>query len=108
MQITDYIRHGKDNAIHLQDLSAELGCSPETIKAEIRKARRDGALILSASCGYWLAESPEEMQKYIEMMRRQAISRLFTIKPIKTALNQIDGQINVSDVLTESAEVSHG
>ena len=96
--ITDYIATGKENAIHLCKLSETIGVTPEKCKDMIRKARRSGAQIVSSGRGYWLAESEEEMQAYYDMMRKQALSRLLTIKPIMSTLNQINGQLSLSDV----------
>lgn len=103
--VMDHLRPGRENAVHLSELSELLGIRPETVKSNIRKARAQGEQILSGSCGYWLAESPDEMQRYVNMMRRQALSRLVTIKPIRNTLEQVNGQINLSDALSEALEV---
>lgn len=91
---------GKENAIHQTELANMLGVQPTTAKKMIRDARRQGAQIMSSKRGYWLAETDAEMQEYVDRMRREALSRLATIKPIKHTLKEIKGQISLSDAFT--------
>lgn len=94
MDIVEFIPKGKDNAIHLQELVKILHCSDTYIKCEIRKARNAGAPIVSGCAGYWLTDSNEESEQFILSMRKQAITRLNSIKRLNKAV-QIDGQISL-------------
>lgn len=91
---------GKENAIHQTQLANILGVQPTRAKKMIQEARRQGAQIMSSKCGYWLAETDAEMQEYVDRMRREALSRLATIKPIKHTLNEVKGQMSLSDAFT--------
>lgn len=91
------IPKGAENAIHLKELSEKLHMNDGTVKRYIKLARQQGYRIVSNSKGYWLSESKEEMIKWRNMMRKQALSRLEAIKPINNSLNDYDGQISLTD-----------
>jgi Mn-dependent DtxR family transcriptional regulator len=99
-KIQSVLPTGKENAIHQTQLANMLGVQTSTAKKMIQNARRQGAQIMSSKCGYWLAETDAEMQEYVDRMHREAISRLATIKPIKHTLNEVKGQMSLSDAFT--------
>ena len=88
---------GKENAIHLNDLAAQLNMHPTKVKRCINAARQQGEFILSDLCGYWRSETKEEMRCFVRMMKKQAISRLKAIKAINTNLKKFDGQMSLAD-----------
>ena len=92
--IASYIPKGKANAKHLETLAAELELPVHIVKRMIRQARKDN-IILSGSEGYWLPESREEGAAWLRMMKRQAISRLATIKHTRKALQEIPEQLRL-------------
>ena len=67
----------------------------------IRKARIEGAYILSDSSGYWKSSVISEMQDYVKRMTKHALSELVVIRPIVKALRDIDGQISLAEYLTD-------
>lgn len=95
---------GKENAIHQADLGQKLGITPAAAKMLVRKARREGMQILSGTEGYWLPKDDDEKRDFVKLMRKQALSRLVSSKPIKSALNETKGQLNLSDVFGGSEE----
>lgn len=103
MNFVEYIPKGKANAIHLQELANLLNIPAYTVKKLVQAARREGAQIMSGACGYWIAEDEQEMSIYRDAMRKQAYTRLKTIKPINRALKQIGGQISLTE-LSEASE----
>lgn len=94
------IPKGKENAIHQLELSAALQLHPSAVKKCVKQARQQGSPILSSSKGYWLSESKEETAQYVQMMRRQALSRLSVIKTANALLSSTDGQLGLFDELT--------
>ena len=105
-KLRNYIPIGKDNAIHLNELAEKLGVKPSYVKKKIQEARREGkgSDIVSGSAGYWIAESEEERKAFETMLRRQALSRLKTTKPIRDSLKEYKGQISLTDALEEGTE----
>ena len=95
------IPRGKEKAIHVNDLALILGETPAHTKVLVQSARREGEYICSGNEGYWYAESEDEMKKYCRVLVKQAISRLLTVKPIRHALEEMKGQISLSDILND-------
>ena len=84
--LRSYIPQGKANAKTQATLAKELGVTPETVKAEITKARKAGELIANCGKGYFYPESVEESQAFINNLTSQAKSRLRTAKPFRKAI----------------------
>ncbi len=87
---------GKENAIHLDDLAQKLNDTSSRTKKQIQSARREGEWICSNQRGYWYTESEEEIKAYYYMLRKQALSRLETINPVRRTLNEVKGQISLT------------
>lgn len=100
-RLLDIIPNGKGNAIHLEELAFRLGVHPMVAKELIRKARIEGAHILSDTSGYWLSSVTSEMQDYVNRMRKHALSELFVIMPIVNALRESDGQIGIAEYIKD-------
>ena len=105
-KLRDHIPIGKDKAIHLNELAERLGVTPSYAKKKIQEARREGkgSDIVSGSAGYWIAESEEERKAFENMLRKQAITRLKTTKPIRDSLKDYKGQMSLTDTLKEGSE----
>lgn len=97
IDIINFIPCGKPNAIHLRELVEASNKKPTIIKKEIKEARQKGIFVLSGSCGYWISNDKEEQREFIATMRKQALSRLKSIKPINDSFKQCTGQLKFSD-----------
>ena len=98
---------GEANAIHMDELAERIGVKKESVKAIVQRARRStdfGKWIVSSVRGYWIAETDEELQRYHNTLRKQAISRFITIKPVRRTLNEIKGQISLIDTLKNESD----
>lgn len=99
MKLVDVIPVGKENAIHQVDLAKQLGVTPSTVKIMIQNARHQGRPdIMSGSNGYWLTEDKAELKEYVLMTLKQANTRLETIKPLMYILDEIEGQMSISEL----------
>lgn len=94
MNIAEYLPKGKENAIHLEQLTRTLNMSETTVKGLIREARRQGVPIMSAKCGYWLSESKEEHEAFIKSMRAHGFSMIKTASSF-VENEEIKGQIKL-------------
>ena len=90
---------GKNNAIHQQELAKRLRITPADVKQLVRTARQQGLQILSGVQGYWFAENESEKKEFVNIMHKQAFSRLRTATPIKNTISDNDGQISISELL---------
>lgn len=77
-QILPILHTGKENAVHLYELAERLNVSEDTVKRCIQELRRDGEQIISGKAGYWLAETPQEAERFNRTLTRQAVTRLNT------------------------------
>ena len=94
MNIVEYIPMGKQNAIHLDQLSQQLNMSETSVKKLIKEARRRGAPIMSAKCGYWRTESEAERKAFIDNMNAQGYARLKTAREFANN-GEIKGQQHI-------------
>lgn len=102
------IPKGKHNAIHQKELSEKLGVKPAKVKRMVQEARQRGLLdILSGKEGYWIADNDQERKAFETMLRKQAITRLKTTKPIRDNLKSYKGQISLSDTLETDSNNSN-
>ena len=97
MELLNAIPRDRENAIHQMQLAEKLHINTGLLKKRIQTARREGAPICSAQCGYWITDDEEELECFTASMRRQGISRFATSKPINDTLKQIEGQMSLLD-----------
>lgn len=104
-KLTSVIPVGRSNAIHQKELAKRLGVKPADAKIMVRKARQQGLQILSGVEGYWFAADEDEKRVFVRTMQKQALSRLKTATPIKNTITQMQGQISLSECVTDVLEV---
>lgn len=95
--IEKYIPIGKENAIHQGELAEVVGVSVRKLKEMITDARLEGVMICSNGNGYFIAKNRDEAQAFYISMRKQALTRLKSIKLIRHKLREIEGQISLFD-----------
>ena len=75
MKITDFIPHGRKNAISGVDLQTVLNLDSRTVKKMIADARLNGAVICSIldrdNGGYFLPKSPDEAIEYVRTEQKR-------------------------------------
>ena len=67
MDLMQCLRTGRRNAVTRAELVNRTGMPDRANRREIERLRREGVPIISASdgCGYWLAESVEEVERFL-------------------------------------------
>ena len=83
----EMLNKGKKNGISAARLAEILDTDKRYVCSEIEAARRGGALICSGNSGYYIPETKAELQETYEIMRKRALSMLFTMKTTKRALD---------------------
>lgn len=76
MLVSDYLGTGIENARTARQIAAFFDCTPRQVTIQIERERRQGQPIC-ASCdaaqpGYYLAEGPQDLQRYCDKLRRRS------------------------------------
>lgn len=85
--VSEYLRPGKSNAVHLRDLRAMTGLSGRDIRRTVEWERRHGVGILSGNDGYFLAENPDEVTRFVRQMRSRAKEIMKTAAAVERGAN---------------------
>lgn len=91
MNISDFLKRGESEAVHLMDLCRLTGASATSVKAAVRRERIAGTPIVSSISGYWLAASEAEIKGFSRMMQAQGNSRLEVAEAIEMIGGFADG-----------------
>ena len=93
VKIADLLSVGRENRVSAADLRRATGLSARGLRNQIRKERREGALIMSDTKqgGFWLSEpdDSEELERYYNRIRGTALDALQTLKPIRKRLKGV-------------------
>lgn len=86
-RLLSVIKTGKDNGIHQNKLALVMGWKPSEVKRLIQTIRINyDIIIISDDSGYYFPETDDDIRKFHNMMRKQAIQRLVTIRGIRKYL----------------------
>lgn len=102
MKITDFLEHGRENAIRADVLAAKLETTPRGLRSQIMKDRDAGEIILYAPGGYGgyflPSTDPEDAQKEMSAFYHVQAARckhgLAAIAPVARKLGIPIGQMN--------------
>lgn len=86
-RVTDFLKKGRSNAISGKKLAILMGYSDtRTLRHEIERERREGAVILSAQGiggGYFLPGSSQELDEYINEQSKRALTTFAVLRSAK-------------------------
>lgn len=99
MNICDFLRTGKENAITRNELVTLLGLPDRTVRKLIQEARDRGEVILNAQdgAGYYMSNDVGELERQYRTNRNRALSILRQQKHIRRALAENCGQVTFED-----------
>lgn len=87
VHIADLLPHGAENGVPLRLLENLTGWDGRTIRRQIERERRAGALIISDNQhGYFLTDDPAEAQRFARSMQHRAREILRTARAIEGAV----------------------
>ena len=89
--ILNMLGAGKENAVHLKAIMKNTELKNREARKCIEHLRRSGTVIISNKNGYFIPETPEELQKYINQETHRAKSVFYTLKNARKLLQQIEG-----------------
>ena len=85
-KITEYLMHGRSNAKHMDELSADANLPERAIRKEILDARLQGELIISCNAGYFIASDPEEIREYVIKRKAYIKTASQALRPFVNAI----------------------
>lgn len=91
-EIEPLLLFGEENAVPAALLASVLRIDQRRLRKQIAEERQDGALICSSVKGYFRPAKREEIQKYMNCMKKRAKHSFIAIRSARRALNEIDGQ----------------
>ena len=84
-QLLSLIRSGKENGIHLRELTKITGLSDRVLRKTIEGLRRSGVVICTDCLhGYFYPDNGEELRLYILQEERRGKSTLYTLSTAKS------------------------
>jgi len=93
-RIMSALGHGRQNAIHRNDLMRITGLPDRMLRRHIKELNRSGTVILSGDFGYCLLDDDlSELRKYIRKEEHRARSIFYTLK----AARQLEAELGVGD-----------
>lgn len=111
MKIFDILPIGEENAISAKDLAARLGLSEREVRARVSKELQEGAFCLSSmhrSGGYFRPSEGEKGRKELTRFYCRELARsrssVRKLAAIRNALSQLDGQIDIFELVEEDAQ----
>ncbi len=98
--MTDYTKilpKGKENAVRSKDLALRLGFrNVRDLQHDIAESRAAGQIICSSSKGgYYLPETREELQEFINTMERRAKGIFLSLHSARKAMDELEGQMRL-------------
>lgn len=90
--IYELLHKGESCAVSVKDLCAMTGLSDRAIRRQIERERSAGALIAYSSepgdSGYYIAETVEELSRFIHAQRKRASTASRTCRPFLAELKR--------------------
>ena len=107
MKVTDFLGHGRENAIRADVLAAAMGTTPRGLRSQIMRARDAGEIILYAPGGYGgyflPSDDPEasqqEMSAFYHVQAARCKHGLAAIAPVARKLGIPLGQTDLDSYL---------
>lgn len=92
-QVASFLRVGRSRGVKREDLAAMMGMDERALRRQIQRERKTGAVIL-ADCknGYFLPESPADVQAFIRQMYHRAAEIREICKAAEEVLLEMTGQ----------------
>lgn len=96
--VYELLEKGQANALPARELAWRIGCSVRDLSAIIQNERRQGLPICATSNavhpGYFIAETPEELDHYCKALKQRAIAIFQTRKPLVKLLKELQKDEN--------------
>ncbi len=102
MCIEEFIPYGKENAVNNIELQRVTGFNNRTVRLAVSDARKRGVVILNMQDGNGYYQPTENdraaVKHYYKQERSRAMSTLQSLKATKKWLEQMEGQIDLTNI----------
>ena len=100
IRLLDFLPVGRENAVTARELASLLDMTGRDISRQVERLRAEGVPVC-ASCdsarpGYYLSESPEDLERYISSLDRRLRAVRRTRAALAETLDRETGQISIS------------
>lgn len=96
--IYELLNHGHENAITAARLAEYFKTDIRSIQKAVSNERKDGAVIAGSGKGYFIPDTPEELERYIARAEKQARSCFVPLRSAKDQLKKMqlekEGQLS--------------
>ena len=94
--ISDFVLHGKENAVSKAYLSRMTGLDERAVRSELKKINEqiveaEGVAIVSTASqkGYWKTNDLSELEAYEREQIHRAVSIIMNLAPVRELINKI-------------------
>ena len=99
--IYELLNHGHENAITAARLAEYFNTDIRGIQRAVSNERMNGAVIAGSDKGYFIPDTPEELERYIARADKQARSCLYALRSARQQLRKMqsekEGQLSIKD-----------
>ena len=99
-RVQDILNHGQGNAITAARLAEYFKTDIRSIQRAVSNERMNGAVIAGSGKGYFIPDTPEELERYIARAEKQARSCFVPLRSAKDQLKKMqlekEGQLTFS------------
>ena len=96
--IYELLNHGHENAITAARLAEYFNTDIRSIQRAVSNERMNGAVIAGSGKGYFIPDTPEELERYIARAEKQARSCFVPLRSAKDQLKKMqlekEGQLS--------------
>ena len=101
MNVLEYLKTGKENAVSRRELEMRMGLPDRTIRNMIEAARREGALIVNLGNGegYYISEDLNDIRHQYKMNNSRAMSILVQQKHLRRRIKELEAKEDSGDAI---------
>ena len=83
------LNNSRAHARTIGELAEALRVSRREIEAAVQAARIDGVPIVSGSEGLWISDSPEEVARAAESLRKRLVTQYATVRALRATARRM-------------------
>ncbi len=101
-KLTELLGAGRENARKSAELAEELGTDLREVRALAEAARLSGVVVVASGDGLFLAETPEEAEKWLRTAEKKAKTQMKNLRAARKFVREYrdrqSGQLSLADI----------
>ena len=93
------LNNSRTHARTIGSLSESLKVSRREIEAAVQAARLNGVPIVSGSEGLWISDSPEEVARAAESLRKRLVTQYATVRALRATARRMAARKHYGEIL---------